>query len=446
MAGNRMRRSTALGLVAIALPLPAAHAAPRPGTFAGSLGVRVPKGAQADLRAIDRATGTIAAARTVGRSGRFSLSLAPGSYLMVGTVVTRQGRLVQKRIAVSLKSGQKRKNARLTARKRKRRPKARAAFIQERGQVTPGRFAIEIPNVTGSIGDPDWDMWSGGINDMLINEVLNGTEDCGTAVIEVERRDEILKELEFQQSPYVDPSTRLVRNLIIGDVELRGTVAAAPGDGAKVTMTIVDKASGRTLGSPVSATFTRDTDWRPRFDTFGRQVADELCKLSDVYAVTLNVNGEGRFATHTATGTIAATLRARRTERGRKVWRATGPLQWGAPAFATKTDCPYVDPVVPTINWSVTILDAGDGQLQVTWTRDGNDSTSASVDCPPDGPGSDDPPPIPGQPGTSLLGIGPESFLVPYAGGAQPVSGGFADGGDGWFNAGTITVTRAGVG
>lgn len=82
----------------------------------------------------------------------------------------------------------------------------------------------------------------------------------------------------------------------------------------------------------------------------------------------------------------------------------------------------------------------------MTWLRDGNDGATGSVDCHPTSPGDPDPPPIPGMPGVALLDTGPESFYVPYAGGTQAVSGTVADGGDGFFNTGSITVTPAGIG
>jgi hypothetical protein len=442
-----MRRiSVAAVLGVAALAATASVASAKPGTFAGTLGIKVPKGAEADVRAVNRATGTVVASRPVGRAGRFSLSLAPATYLVVGTVVTPRGRVIQKRIGVSLKSGQKRKRTSLKARKRKRkRGRARPAFAQERGNVTPGRIAVEIPNVTGSTGDRDWDAFKGGVNDVMIVDVMNARDDCGTAIIEVERRAELLKEFEFMQSPYVDPSTRLTRNLILGDVELRGSISRAPGDKVKVAMTIVDKRSGKALGGR-ETTLDRE-GWGDQLETLGKQLAGDLCKLSDVFEVTLDVNGEGRFATHSGTGAIHTTLRARRNEPGRQVWRATGPLQWTGVGFATNiAECPLIDPVIPTINWSVTILDAGDGQLQVTWTRDGNEGTTASVDCRPSGPGDPDPPPIPGMPGVALLNTGPEAFNVPYAGGVRAVSGIVSDGTDGFFNSGSITVTPAGIG
>jgi hypothetical protein len=440
-----MRAGTVV-LAVTALAATAAPASAKPGTFAGSLGVKVPKGAEADVRAVNRATGTVAATRAVGRTGRFTLSLAPATYLVVGTVVTKQGKLVQKRIGVSLKSGQKRRRTSLTAPKRKRkRGRARPAFVQERGNVTPGRVAVEIPDVTGSTGDPDWDMLRRGINDLLMNDVFEAHDNCGVAILEVDRRADIIKELEFQQSPYVDPSTRVTRNFILGDVEIRGSISRAPGNNAKLRMTMVDKRTGKSLGGrETTLTSERVFD---QVEALGKQLADDLCKLSDVYEVTLDVTGEGRFATHSGTGAIHTTLRARRNDAGRKVWRATGPLQWTGVGFATKIgECPLIDYVTPTINWSVTILDAGDGQLQVAWTRDGNEATTASVDCKPSGPGDPDPPPVPGMPGVALLNTGPEAFNVPYAGGVQAVSGVVSGGTDGFFNSGSITVTPAGVG
>lgn len=431
-----------LVLAAAGLPTAAASGAAKPGTFAGSLGMKVPAGAEADVRAINRTTGVVARVDDVASNGRFTLSMPKGVYLVVGTVVTPAGKLIQKDIGVSLRAGQKRRGSRLTAPPRKRRPQASAAYVQEKGQITPGRIAVEIPNATGSTGDADWDAFRGGINDLMVTDVIEASGDCGTAIIEVERRDELLKELEFQQSIYVDPATRLVRNLVVGDVELRTTIAAAPGGAAKVTITTVDKASGKELGSR-AATIDRGRVFA-QLEAMAGQVADDLCKLSDIYEVTLDVAGEGRFATHTSSAAIGLTLRARRTERGRKVWRATGPLQWANVAFASKTECAMIDFVIPTISWSVTILDAGDGKLQITWLRDGNESTSASVDCPPDG--ENDPPPIPGIGGTALVNTGPESFLVPYAGGIQAISGVVEDGGDGFFNTGTITVKPGGIG
>ena len=94
-----------------------------------------------------------------------------------------------------------------------------------------------------------------------------------------------------------------------------------------------------------------------------------------------------------------------------------------------------------TVPWNVTLTNLGNGDMLVEWGVAGNDMATASITCPGDPPS----PAIPGQPGPSLLQTAPTQFQLPVAGGVQPLSGGFTDGGDGWVNTGTITVRPAGV-
>ena len=97
-------------------------------------------------------------------------------------------------------------------------------------------------------------------------------------------------------SPYVDPATRPKRNLVIADIQLRSSISAAPRGGAKIVMRIVDSATGKTLGTR-ETTLGRE-DWAGPLEVIAKKISDDICKLSDVYEVTLDVNGEGRFATH----------------------------------------------------------------------------------------------------------------------------------------------------
>ena len=62
-----VRMLSAAVLTVAALAATAASASAKSGTFAGSIGIPVPKGAQADIRAVDRATGTVGAARSTER-------------------------------------------------------------------------------------------------------------------------------------------------------------------------------------------------------------------------------------------------------------------------------------------------------------------------------------------------------------------------------------------
>ncbi|HEY5275204.1 MAG TPA: hypothetical protein VIK38_01490, partial [Coriobacteriia bacterium] len=213
---------------------------------------------------------------------------------------------------------------------------------------------------------------------------------------------------------------------------------------------ILDKRSGAELG--VAEQLVRGDSFFGDLGQLSGKLVDELCKLTDAYEVTFDVRGQGLFATHEGSGTLRATVLARRGAEGDgaagAVWRANGTLVWGDLAGRSKTDCAVVDYVPGAQPWSVTILDAGDGRLQVTWNAENVGAaanSTASYDCPPEGDPPTDPPPIPGIPITSLLNTGPASFLVPYAGGTQALSGVVADGGDGFVNTGTMTITPKGV-
>lgn len=431
-----------LAAIALAAGGDVAVAAPKPGTFAGSLGVAVPKGGQGEVRAISRADGTVAAARTTSRSGGFSLTLPAGQYLVVGAVIPVRGRgraLTQTRIAVTLKSGQRRVKTSLKARKRNKssRKRARSAYTQELGQVTPGSVAVEIPSFTGATGELG--VMNKGLADMLITDVV-GTggagDECDVAVLEVEHRADVIKELELQKSPYFDPSTRVTRNFILGDVEVRGTLSNGAGDKTLgYDLRLIDKSSGNEVGRLQGSLDTADM-----FDAetkLAKQLNDELCKLSDVYEVKLTVNGSGDFATHSATGTLDTTINAKRTGKKSKIWRGDGSLSWTNMGYSSKIDCSYMPEPAPVIPWSVTLTNNGGGMLDVEWQPGGNDMTTATVVCKGGSVG--------GQPGTSLLQAGPNQFQIPVAGGTQVISGGFTAVGSGWTNNGTITIKPKGV-
>lgn len=437
---TRTGRMTALLAIAIACAAPAgalpagAAAAARPGQVSGTLPLA--RGAQGEVRLIDASSRTVSLARTVRGSGRFTLSAPAGGYLLVGAAVPRRGRtLTQATLPVSLKSGQRRKKLTLRRKKkvRAKRSGARAASVQELGQVTPGRIAVEIPAFTGATGELA--VLNRGMAAMLITDVVQAGDECGIDVLEVEHRDAILKELELQKSPYFDQSTTVRRNFVLGDVEIKGTLST---EGTKLgyDVRLVDKRTGNELGRIEGAMNANDAFAGEQ--QLARQLNEELCKLSDVYEVTLKVTGSATFATHLAGGAVDSTIRALRPNRRARTWTGDGQYAWSGLTFVSKLpECSYVSPVAPVAPWNVKLADAGSAQLQVDWAPGSSDATTATIVC-KDGS-------VPGQPGTALLTTGPNSFRVPYAGGSQAVTGLLVSGGDGWENTGTITVKPAGV-
>jgi hypothetical protein len=444
-------------LAALALALGAttatASAAPKPGTFSGTLGVTVPKGADASVRAVDRATGALAGTASVSRQGAFMLKLPAGAYTVIGTVVPKRGKATRIVSAVSLKAGQKRAKADLKRSKKtkakkksksKANPKAKRAYVQEHGQVTPGNVAAGIHAFTGN-ATGEWIYIQKGLQSLLTTDVLIAVEDCPVTIVEVERRADIIKELEFQQSKYVDPSTRVTRNFILEDVQVSGSVLQVDADHVTVTATITDNKTGKHI-----AQVTENVDSGHVFDqlqTFAENIGKELCTLHDTYDVALNLNANGTFATHNATGAFAGTLLAKRTSApGTVPVVSTGsaPFAWTGLTCAMKipiTLCYGL--IAPPVAWHATVTTSKD-QLQVAWGIDGKDMATATFDVQPEDPADYDPPPIPGEPLVFSAGAAPQSFTLPYTGGPQAISGGITEGGDGFTTSGTITVTPAG--
>jgi hypothetical protein len=439
-----MKRTAALVLLAVFAAAPNAGAAPKSGKFSGTLGFKAPKRAKVEVRAINREDGSVAGVKTASRTGAFSMSLPAGAYLIVGTAIPTRGKasaIKQARVSVSLKAGQKRTKAKLTARKKKKskRKVARAAYVQELGQVTPGRVAVEIHAFTGATGELS--VMNRGMADLLTTDVLQTAgDDCNVSLIEVMRRDDILKELELQKSPYFDQSTTVKRNFVLGDVEVRGTLKNGPGDKTlDYDVRLVDKA-GKEVGRLKGSIDT--TDIFKGEEKLAKELSDELCKLSDTYEVTLQLNGAANFATHSAGGTLNATIMAKRGGKKSPIWRGGGQLGFAGTSYASKLEgCSYIEPVELTGNWSATLTNLGNGDMLVEADWDTTQLATASVLCPDDPM----PPPVPGQPGPSLITTEPLKFQLPVAGGVQPLSFGFTEGGDGWTNTGTMTVRPKGV-
>ena len=171
--------------------------------------------------------------------------------------------------------------------------------------------------------------------------------------------------------------------------------------------------------------------------------------LPEAYDVALDLDGRGIFATHEATGTLNATWRAASDGTGR--WAGGTSAVWANLAVTSKIDdCSYDTPVAGTGPVAVTVV-ANDRGDAVTVTFDYGTGTAGfasvlqstfTVRCSGDPP----PPPIPGQPGPSLVGVGPTSFTLPITGGAQPLltTSEVQSGGDGFFTTGTLRLTPVG--
>lgn len=173
-----------------------------------------------------------------------------------------------------------------------------------------------------------------------------------------------------------------------------------------------------------------------------RKVAlDRIEKSVCAYSVLVQIDSRTVTASYQASGKLDFSVVARAVPGSATRWTGTAPAQFADLSFTAKSECLMHTPVNTAGTFRVDLELLPSGNLEMTWSAD--PSTSASIDCPPDGDPPHDPPPIPGMTGPSLLGVSPTTFQLPANGGSQAIGGGIdGGGGDGFFDSGTLLVSR----
>ena len=169
---------------------------------------------------------------------------------------------------------------------------------------------------------------------------------------------------------------------------------------------------------------------------------DRIEKNPCGYHVLVDIASNTVTASHQASGKLYSSVVARPVAGSATRWSGTAPALFTDVSFTPKDDCAYHTLINTAGTFTVDLELLPSGNLRVTWSAD--PSSSASVDCPPDDSEPPyDPPPIPGMPGPSLLGVTPTTFELPASGGRQVIGGGIdAGGGDGFFDSGSLLVSR----
>jgi hypothetical protein len=169
---------------------------------------------------------------------------------------------------------------------------------------------------------------------------------------------------------------------------------------------------------------------------------DRIEKSQCGYYIFVDIASSTVTATYSASGKLSFPVVARAVPGSATRWTGTAPALFTDVWFTPKDDCAYHTLINTAGTFTVDLELLPSGNLRVTWSAD--PSSSASVDCPPDdSEPPNDPPPIPGMPGPSLLGVTPTTFELPASGGKQAIGGGIdGGGGDGFFDSGSLLVSR----
>ncbi len=285
----------ALTFLAVAVT-PASAATSRAGTVAGKL-THLPgtaKGAKRTLvvRAVDMRNGTTAATSRLRRPS-FRLKLAPGPYLLVARsfdlpgrgvfeasrpLLVRRGRLTRRSLEMRrAKRGRAKPSARASASRRARSAAARQPYI----------FGVDPKlMVTGADGYPN------GLPLDNFVAALMFERECQDVtpfkIVELERRVEIIRELELADSPYFDKSRAVRARLVNPRQMVRGSGRFAGGR-FSMAVRIVDLDSFEQL-----ATARVEGPEEQFFELMNALVADLMNDLCTV-KVDVTFTGSGTY-------------------------------------------------------------------------------------------------------------------------------------------------------
>jgi len=170
---------------------------------------------------------------------------------------------------------------------------------------------------------------------------------------------------------------------------------------------------------------------------------DRIEKSPCGYTVFVDINSRTITAAYQSFGTLKFSVPTRAVPGSTTRWRGEAPALYGDLSFTALSECVMHTPVNTAGTFVVELERLPSGNLKVTWSA--FPATSASIDCPPDDSDPpNDPPPVPGMTGPSLLGATPTTFELPASGGLQAIGGGIDAGdGDGMFDSGSLLVSPA---
>ena len=162
-------------------------------------------------------------------------------------------------------------------------------------------MVVVVPYFTG-LTDADGVHFQKGLADFITSDLVSladgslpGGGRCGYKVREITRLAEVQREIDLSQSRYADPTTRITRNFLVPDVEIRGTLTQVDDRYDYVTR-LVDARTGEDLDT-IEGSISLE-DWGAGADALARDLSKAICRITDVYEVRLDLLGTGTFATH----------------------------------------------------------------------------------------------------------------------------------------------------
>jgi Curli production assembly/transport component CsgG len=130
------------------------------------------------------------------------------------------------------------------------------------------------------------EMYGKGLSQMLVTDLVQQAGDggkfakCGAVIVELERRGDILKELELSKSPLIDPTTRLRQDrLLDATYVIEGSVQPTGSDGMSWSIQMREVATGNVVARDDKTIKLNDLD-APISGAIAERLLGQICNKS----------------------------------------------------------------------------------------------------------------------------------------------------------------------
>ncbi|MBO9534825.1 MAG: hypothetical protein J7513_17765 [Solirubrobacteraceae bacterium] len=415
------------------------------GTVAGTVRGPLPKPGSGDasVRAYAVNTGRLVGVANVSPTGRFSLRLPAGGYLLHATSVRDRGARSDRLVAVSLRSKQVRRGLRITL----QRVEPAALDPVEATPAAPAaaalpattRIAYRLDEFTG---DSQARATLGSGLTALVADDLRGAESCSTVQV---AGDDVLPTLRsasaLRRSSSFDGSTKIRRKLTAPRLVVQGALAGGPTAATSAaTVRIVEPATGHVVDTLTGVIRTRGKGMFTDERRIAATLAERICQRPRRYRVALNLKVRGEYAAYNSTAAIAGSATAKVTDASPyALWKGSSPFTYTDNVFRSRVSgCPASAIYPGSGSWGarITVASSAAVQLQLDLgTADATAYSTADFSCPQDILV------VTKAPGPLLVGLKPRTFTFPSAGGTATVDSAIRFPIPGFLHTGTLTLT-----
>jgi hypothetical protein len=425
-----------------------AHAKSETGSVAGRLTGALPTNGlgKASVRAYDVETGALTNVAAISSSGRFSVRLPAGGYLLHAVSVRDGAALSERLVPVSLNAGQRRSGLRIRLARVRAAPTAAAVPTPPITPTTASAPTAANARLTYRFDDFAGDTGAratlGRGLPALVAADIAGRESCDATQMVGARELRTLRSPRLlRRSSSFSSKLVLDRDLVAPRVVVRGRLSASPSSAhAAFTIDVVEVSTGRVLDTLQGAVRRRGRGLFTDERRIAAALTERLCRRPRAYRVGVALTLRGEYTAYNSTAAMNSTLRAKTTsEAPYAKWAGGQSFTYTDNVFRSRVSgCPATTITPGRGSWGAAVTVASGEQARVDLDLTITEATAYSTgnfNC------EKDLLVVKNAPGPLLLGLKPRTFTLPLTGGTATIDSTLTLPTGGFIQRGTLTLT-----